>query len=84
MLNPTTLLIDACVNSLHQTYRLTYGHLEPHYPGIIGWTGRLALERIANSDALYHDVEHTVLVTLVGQEILQGKHMCEGGVSPRD
>ena len=84
MLNPTTLLIDACVNSLQQTYRLTYGHLEPHYPGIIGGAGRLALECIANSDALYHDVEHTVLVTLVGQEILQGKHMCEGGVSPCD
>jgi hypothetical protein len=42
MLHPTTLLIDACVNSLPQTYRLTPGHLEPHYPGIIGWAGRLA------------------------------------------
>jgi hypothetical protein len=44
----------------------------------------MALESIANSDALYHDVEHTIMVTLVGQEILKGKHLCEGGVSPRD
>ena len=28
-----------------------------------------ALENIANSDALYHNVEHTILVTIVGQEI---------------
>jgi hypothetical protein len=30
----------------------------------------MALENIANSDPLYHNVEDTILVTLVGQEIL--------------
>src|SRR5687767_7360813 len=44
----------------------------------------MALESIANSDALYHDVEHTIMVTLVGQEILKGKHLHAGGVTPRD
>ena len=44
----------------------------------------MALENIANSDALYHNVEHTILVTLVGQEILRGKHIREGGVSCED
>ena len=29
---------------------------------------RLALECIGNSDALYHGVEHTMLVTLVGYD----------------
>src|SRR5207244_9650874 len=29
-------------------------------------------------------VEHTLMVTLVGQEILRGKHVRAGGVSPRD
>ncbi|NET52843.1 MAG: metal-dependent phosphohydrolase, partial [Merismopedia sp. SIO2A8] len=46
--------------------------------------GSMALENIANSDALYHNVEHTILVTLVGQEILRGKHIREGGVSCDD
>ncbi|HBB33823.1 MAG TPA: metal-dependent phosphohydrolase, partial [Cyanobacteria bacterium UBA9273] len=36
------------------------------------------------SDALYHNVEHTILVTLVGQEILRGKHIRDGGVSCED
>jgi len=32
------------------------------------------MENIANSDAPYHDMNHTIMVTLVGQEILRGKH----------
>ena len=42
------------------------------------------MENIANSDAPYHNAEHTMMVTLVGQEILRGKHIREGGVTPRD
>lgn len=84
MFNPTETLIDAFVGELQHAYERTYGQLEPSYPAIISWAGRMALENIANSDALYHDVEHTLMVTLVGQEILRGKHLREGGVSPRD
>ena len=84
MFNPTELVIDAFVEYLQQDYCRTYGVLEPSYPGIIAWAGRMALENIANSDALYHDVEHTIMVTLVGQEILKGKHLREGGVAPHD
>src|SRR5262249_49402055 len=45
---------------------------------------RLALENIANCDALYHNVDHTIMVTLAGQAILQGKQLTESGVGPRD
>src|SRR6516164_5095929 len=34
---------------------------------------RLALEYIGNSDALYHNVEHTMLVTLAGHDIMRGR-----------
>ena len=34
---------------------------------------RIALECIGNSDALYHNVEHTLLVTLAGHDILRGR-----------
>jgi len=34
---------------------------------------RLALECIGNSDALYHNVEHTMLVTLAGHDIMKGR-----------
>jgi hypothetical protein len=44
----------------------------------------MALEIIANSHALYHNVEHTILVTLTGQEVLRGKHIRSGSVSCED
>lgn len=84
MFNATAILIDAFVERLHAGYRRTYGGFKPDYPEIIAWAGTMALENIANCDALYHNVEHTMLVTLVGQEILRGKHIREGGVTPDD
>jgi hypothetical protein len=36
---------------------------------------RLALDCIGNSDALYHNVEHTMLVTLVGYDIMRGRQL---------
>lgn len=84
LFNATEILIDAFVDRLKEGYRRTYGGWKPEYEDIIGWAGNMALENIANSDALYHDVEHTILVTLVGQEVIRGKHIREGGVSPED
>jgi hypothetical protein len=82
MFNPTQVVIQAFVDELKDKYHLIYGVLEPAYPDIIGFVGRLALENIANSDAAYHDMGHTIMVTSVGQEILLGKHTSEGGVTP--
>ena len=64
MLNLRKLTIDYFVEQLKSAYRRTYGDMEPSYGNIIAWSGRLALENIANSDALYHNVEHTILVTV--------------------
>jgi hypothetical protein len=82
--NATELLIDTFVRQIREGYRRTYGGYKSDYEDIVGWAGNMALENIANSDALYHDVEHTILVTLVGQEILRGRHIREGGVSCED
>jgi hypothetical protein len=84
MFNPTELLINGFVEQLELAYVRNYGNLEASNGSIIAWAGRMALEHFANSDALYHNVEHTIMVTLVGQEILRGKHIREGGVSHRD
>src|SRR5262245_60260760 len=84
MFHPTEVLIDAFGEELRAGYRRMYGGLKSDYEDIICWAGSMSLENIANSDALYHNVEHTVLVTLVGQEILRGKHMREGGITPED
>ena len=84
MLNLQKLTIDLSVEELRKAYERTYSNIDQQLGNIIVWSGRLALENIANSDALYHDVEHTVMVTLAGQAIIEGKHLLEGGVTPRD
>ena len=84
MFNPTEIVIQAFVQHLQHMYGQIYGVLEPAYPDIIGFVARLSLENIADSDAAYHDMNHTIMVTLVGQEILRGKHIRDGGVTPRD
>jgi hypothetical protein len=40
---------------------------------LVSSVARLAIECIGNSDALYHNVEHTMLVTLVGYDIMKGR-----------
>jgi hypothetical protein len=82
--NPTLIAIEAFIRELRTMYERTYGILEPDYPTIISFAAQHALENIASSDAAYHDVNHTMMVTLVGQEILRGKHISVGGVTPRD
>ncbi|MBD1841252.1 metal-dependent phosphohydrolase [Coleofasciculus sp. FACHB-64] len=84
MFNATEILIDSFVQRIREGYRRTYGGYKPDYEDIIAWAGGMALENIANSDALYHNVEHSILVALVGQEILRGRHIREGGVSCED
>src|SRR5437764_13181434 len=47
MFKPTPVVIQAFVEQLQGSYQQIYGVLEPAYPGIIGFIGRLALENIA-------------------------------------
>jgi hypothetical protein len=44
---------------------------------------RVTLECLAKSDALYHNVEHTFLVTLVGRDIIHGWMLTES-IEPHD
>jgi hypothetical protein len=83
MLNPTSLLADALGRNLAETYRRIYGDQEPHIPACLDEAARLVIERIASSDALYHDCQHTLLVTLCVQDILRGRRL-ERVVTPID
>ena len=83
MFNSTTLVIDALTRRLITEYQRMYGRHQPDHALAIATTVRLALERIGMSDALYHDVGHTVTVTLLGIEILRGREIAEQ-VTPKD
>ena len=83
MLNRTSLLADALGRNLAETYRRIYGDQEPHIAAGLDEGARLVIERIASSDALYHDCEHTALVTLCVQDILRGRRL-ERTITPGD
>ena len=77
MLNTTSLIIEAVTSRLVSQYRSVFGHGKPEQALAIASAVRLALERTSYSDALYHDVEHTVMVVLLGTEILRGRELAE-------
>ena len=84
MFNATEIIIESFIERLKENYSRTYGIQNPHYPGILAFIGRISLENISKTDAAYHDLFHTILVTDVGQEILLGKQLSRGGVTPAD
>ncbi|MGJ4939660.1 HD domain-containing protein [Bradyrhizobium sp. HKCCYLS1011] len=53
--------------------RRRFGSSKTRLAEVVPGVARVALECIGNSDALYHNVEHTLLVTLAGHEILRGR-----------
>jgi hypothetical protein len=77
MLSPAHLIADALGEELVRIYRDIFGNREPDYASIARTAAKLVVERIANSDALYHDSDHTVMVTLVGQAIFRGRILVE-------
>jgi hypothetical protein len=49
----------------------------------LGSLARSTIECIARSDALYHNYEHTMLVTMVGRDILRGR-VLKQRIEPQD
>jgi len=83
VLNVTTIVAEAFGKKLATTYRHYYGDQQPRFATALDAAARLLIERISTSDALYHNAEHTILVTLVGQDILRGK-LLHQPVQPTD
>ena len=52
-----------------------FGSTDAELIELVQSAARLSIDCIGNSDALYHNVEHTMLVTLVGYDILRGRRL---------
>jgi hypothetical protein len=83
MFNPSSVAASAFADYLSELYLQHFSYRSPEYAAYIGGAARLVLERLGNCDALYHDAEHTMMVTLVGQQILRGRLLSEA-VQPED
>jgi len=67
------LAAEALGSYLHEHLSRRFASTHAHLTELVPSIARLALECIGNSDALYHNVEHTMLVTLVGCDIMKGR-----------
>ena len=75
MITVPELAAEALGSFLSSHLERRFGSTEAGLTELISWVSRLALECIGNSDALYHTVEHTMLVTLVGYDIMKGRSL---------
>jgi hypothetical protein len=73
MITLPKLAADALGAFLAADMKDRFGVSHARLAEIIPFGAQLALECIGNSDALYHNVEHTMLVTLAGHEIFKGR-----------
>jgi hypothetical protein len=73
MITVPKLAADALGSYLATDMERRFSSSHPHLAELISSLARLALDFIGNSDALYHNVEHTMLVTLAGHDILNGR-----------
>ena len=83
MLNATALLSEELGKRLSSVFLRAFGGSMPHIAALLDEAARLVIELVATSDALYHDAEHTALVTLVVQDIVRGLRL-RRTVSPED
>src|SRR6476469_8538764 len=67
------LAADARGSFLAKYMQRRYGSAESRLVDLVPSIARIAMECIGNSDALYHNVEHTMLVTLAGHDIMRGR-----------
>jgi hypothetical protein len=73
MITLPELAAEALGSFLASDMKNRFGASHARLTEVVPFAARLALECIGNSDALYHNVEHTMLVTLAGHDIFKGR-----------
>jgi hypothetical protein len=73
MITLPELAADALEDFLRSYMRRRFDSSQTPLVEMVPAAARVALECIGNSDALYHNVEHTLLVTLAAHDILRGR-----------
>jgi len=75
MLDMAATAADRLGQILTDEFKRNFGSGHSDRAERLGSIARVALECLARSDALYHTVEHTFLVTLVGLDIMRGRSL---------
>jgi hypothetical protein len=79
----TAIAANKLGNFLTRDFRRIFGSAHADDAERLGSAARVTIECLARSDALYHNYEHTLQVTMVGRDILQGMMVCRR-IEPAD
>ncbi|GAC1627971.1 MAG: hypothetical protein NVS4B4_11020 [Bradyrhizobium sp.] len=75
MITIPELVAQALGSFLTSETRSRFGASHARLAEVLPFAARLTLDCIGNSDALYHNIEHSMLVTLAGHDILMGRQL---------
>jgi len=81
---PRRLVIRRFIDEMEQAFVRVFGTREPECTDLLRRTAYFALEKMAQSDCLYHDLEHGILAVSAGQDILLGKRMVGEALTAKD
>ena len=84
MFNPNRTVINAFVSHTVNAYQHAFADVSPAHIRTLETATQAALETLLRCDCPYHDIQHTILVTDVGQTILQGRQLAQGDLSADD
>ena len=77
MMTMPEMAADQLGKLLAEDVRRLFGSAQQEHAERLDGIARIALECLGRSDALYHNLEHTFLVTLVGRNLLRGRMLTE-------
>ena len=75
MITIPELVAQSLASFLTSDTRDRFGYSHARLAEVLPFAARLTLECIGNSDALYHNIEHSMFVTLAGHDIMMGRMM---------
>ena len=84
MFRPSDMVIDAFVGFALESHAAAFPAADPSHARAMERALRMALPRIATGTSLYHNLDHTITVVQVGQDLLRGRIIRDGDISSED
>ena len=81
MFNPNISVIDAFVAHCMTEFQHLFPSASIAQCNALKQAAQTSLETLLNCDCPYHDIQHTILVTEVGQTILHGRQLARGDLT---
>ncbi|MEZ5596218.1 MAG: hypothetical protein R3E84_07485 [Pseudomonadales bacterium] len=84
MFNPNSRMIDGFIAYMRLRFEEAFSNVADANMRLLDQSVRASLSALLECDCPYHDIQHTMLVTDIGQTMLQGRQLAHGDVTPSD